>query len=78
MKNILYHCTGFSIIISYFFVLYVIAFVEIPVHNKEIFIHILGIIEGSFVTGLVGTFFTSSKHDHESGKTVTVTETKQT
>jgi hypothetical protein len=80
MRNILYYCTGFAIIISYFFVLYVIAFVEIPTHNKEIFIHILGIIEGSFVTGLVGTFFTSSKREHEAGtvtETETVTETKQ-
>lgn len=82
MRNILYYCTGFAIILSYGYVLIVIAFVEIPKENKEIFIHILGIIEGSFVTGLVGTFFTSSKREHEAGtmterETVTETTTKQ-
>lgn len=74
-SNHLYYMTGYAIIASYMFVLLVIAFCEIPTANKEIFIHVLGIIEGSFVTGLVGTFFTSSKRDHEPG-TVTETETK--
>lgn len=80
MRNILYYCTGFSVILSYLFVQFVIAFIDIPDHNRDIFIHLLGIIEGSFVTGLVGTFFTSSKREHEAGtvtETETITETKQ-
>jgi hypothetical protein len=73
--NILYYITGFSVIIVFLFVVGVLAFHEVPEHNRELFIHLLGIIEGAFVSGLVATFFGSSKRDHDPG-TITETETK--
>lgn len=73
--NILYYLTGVSVISAFIFILVVLAFHEIPESNREIFVHILGIIEGSFVGGLVATFFGSSKKEHDPG-IVTETETQ--
>lgn len=58
--------TALSIIASFDFVVYALVFVEIPEGNREIFIHLMGIIEGAFVTSLVGFYWTKShKEDHE-------------
>lgn len=73
--NFLYYATGITIIVVFAFVVGVLAFKTIPPENKELFIHLLGIVEGAFLTGLVSTFFGSSKKDHDPG-TVTETETK--
>ena len=73
--NILYYLTGGAVISSFIFIIGVLAFHEIPEANREIFVHILGIIEGSFVGGLVATFFGSSKREHDPG-VVTETETQ--
>lgn len=63
--TVLYTLTGFSVIGSFLFVAWVLAFHQIPEHNRELFIHLMGIIEGAFVGGLVATFFGSSKKEHE-------------
>lgn len=51
-------------------VVYVLAFREIPEANRELFIHAMGMIEGGFVSSMAGTFFGSSKRDHEPGTTI--------
>lgn len=63
--NILYTMTGVSVIGAFIFVAWVLAFHDIPEHNRELFIHLMGIIEGAFVGGLVATFFGSSKKEHD-------------
>lgn len=73
--NFLYYVTGITIISVFIFVVYVLAFHEIPEKNKELFIHLLGIVEGAFLSGLVATFFGSSKRDHDPG-VVSETETQ--
>lgn len=73
--TLLYLMTGISVIFAFNFVVWVLAFHEIPKENRELFIHLLGIIEGAFVGGLVATFFGSSKREHDPG---TTTETSTT
>jgi len=63
--NVLYFATGFSVIFSFLVIVAVLAFHDIPKDNRELFIHLMGIIEGSFVGGLVASFFGSSKKEHE-------------
>lgn len=59
--DLLYYCTGFSIIIAFLLVVYTILYREVPAANERLFTHLIGIIEGCFVGGLVGYFFTRSK-----------------
>lgn len=73
--TLLYIMTGLSVIAAFNFVVWVLAFHEVPKENRELFIHLLGIIEGAFVGGLVATFFGSSKREHDPG---TITETVRT
>lgn len=75
--TMLYSLTGLAVIVSFVFVVLILAFHDIPEQNRDLFIHLLGIIEGSFVGGLVATFFGSSKREHDQG-TTTETETRTT
>jgi hypothetical protein len=80
--NPLYYATGLSVISAFVFVVFVLAFHEIPKDNRELFIHLMGIIEGAFVGGIVSSFFGSSKrehdtHDADSQVTITKTESKE-
>lgn len=63
--NPLYYATGLAVISAFVFIVLVLAFHEIPETNRELFIHLMGIIEGAFVGGLVASFFGSSKKEHE-------------
>lgn len=63
--DILYYATGFTIIISFLAVVTAVIWLPIPESNRELFIHMIGIVEGSFVTGLVGYFFVKSKEHKE-------------
>lgn len=63
--NPLYYATGLAVIGAFVFVALVLAFHEIPKENRELFIHLMGIIEGAFVGGVVASFFGSSKKEHE-------------
>jgi len=58
--NLIKLLTAFSIIGAFDFVVYSLVFIEIPEGNREIFIHLMGIIEGCFVTSLVGYYYTRS------------------
>ena len=56
--------TAASIIFAFDFIVVGLVFVEIPEANREIFIHLMGIIEGAFVGGLVAYYYTKSQgHD---------------
>jgi hypothetical protein len=57
----LHIATGATVIISFLFSVIAIIFQEVPSNNKEIFIHLLGIIEGAFVGGMVFYYFGASK-----------------
>lgn len=71
--NIMYLLTGLSILFSFLFCIWILAFHDIPEGNRELFIHVLGMIDGAFVGALVATFYGSSKKDHEQGTSVTTT-----
>jgi hypothetical protein len=64
-NNVLYYITGFSVVIAFLWCIWILAYHDIPEKNRELFIHILGIIDGAFVGGMVASFFGSSKRDHE-------------
>lgn len=76
--TLLYTLTGLSVIAAFNFVVFVLAFHEVPEKNRELFIHLMGIIEGAFVGGLVATFFGSSKKDHDPGTTTETSKTETT
>jgi Na+/citrate or Na+/malate symporter len=61
--DLLYYLTGLTIILAFLAVVHTILYREVPEANKELFIHLIGIVEGSFVGGLVGFFFARSKKD---------------
>ncbi len=50
-----------SVIGAFNFVVYALVFISIPEGNRELFIHLLGIIEGAFVTSLVGYYYTKAE-----------------
>jgi hypothetical protein len=56
----LYQATGYTVLASFLFVIACLMFIPIPEPNREIFIHVLGIIEGAFVGNLVNHFFGSA------------------
>lgn len=56
----LYQATGYTVLSSFLFVICCLMFIPIPEANREIFIHVLGIIEGAFVGNLVNHFFGSA------------------
>lgn len=64
--NLIKLLTALSIISAFDFVVYALVFVEIPEGNREIFIHLMGIIEGAFVTSLVGYYWTKSHQETDS------------
>jgi hypothetical protein len=59
--DILYYATGFAIIAVFLTMSYVVMFLTVPKENAEAFAHLRGMIDGAFVTGLVGYFFVKSK-----------------
>lgn len=52
--------TALTIIGSYGLIVYALVFREIPEANRELFIHLMGIVEGTFATALVGFYWTRS------------------
>lgn len=77
--NPLYYATGTSVILSFVYVVIVLSRYDIPKENRELFIHLMGIIEGAFVGGLVSSFFGSSKkeHEHNDKTEISITEKKE-
>lgn len=52
-----------SIIAAFNFMIYALAFIEIPEANRELFIHLLGMVDGAFVNSLVGYYYTKGEDD---------------
>jgi archaellum component FlaF (FlaF/FlaG flagellin family) len=60
LKDITFkHVTGIAMIIFFGVVIYSLAFREIPEANREVFVHMLGILEGVIVT-IVTYYYGSS------------------
>lgn len=59
--DILRLATGLSIIVVFLSMSYVTMFLTVPEGNRESFAHLRGMIDGAFVTGLVGYYFVKSK-----------------
>lgn len=53
----LYQATGYTILASFIFTNVCLAFYPIPQENRELFIHIVGIIDAAFIGNLVNFFF---------------------
>jgi hypothetical protein len=58
-KDLLYNVSGFIGLGVFAFVVYSIIYLEVPKGNKEIFIHLIGIVEGVALS-IFGFFFGSS------------------
>lgn len=67
--DILYYATGLSIIAVFLTMSWVVMFIAVPEENKEAFAHLRGMIDGAFVTGLVGYYFVKSKPEKQENKT---------
>lgn len=61
----LYQATGYTILASFIFTNICLAFIPIPNENRELFIHIVGIIDAAFIGNLVNFFFGSSNSKKE-------------
>jgi membrane associated rhomboid family serine protease len=59
--DIMFHATGFAIILVFLAMAYVVMFQSVPQGNSEAFAHLRGMIDGAFVGGLVGYYFVQSK-----------------
>lgn len=69
-KDLLYQATGFTVLGAFAIMILALLFHEIPEANRELIVHVLGIIEGAFVGNLVNYFFGGSmeqqkKHEEE-------------
>lgn len=58
----LYQATGYTILVSFIFTNVCLVFVPIPHENRELFIHIVGIIDAAFIGNLVNFFYGSSSN----------------
>lgn len=58
-KDLLYNISGFIGLGVFAFVVYAIVFLDVPASNNEIFIHLIGIVEGVALS-IFGFFFGSS------------------
>lgn len=58
--TVIKYATAAAIIYSFIQVVYSINHRAIPEGNKDLFIHLVGIIEGAFVGGLVAYYYTKS------------------
>lgn len=64
--DFLHLATGLTVIFAFIASVVSIIFVRVPPENKELFIHLLGIVEGAFVGGLVFYYFGSSHYEKKS------------
>lgn len=61
----LYQATAYTILIAFLFTNAALVFIPIPEENRDIFIHIVGIIDAAFIGNLVNHFFGSSQPKQE-------------
>ena len=57
--DFLFYLTGFTGLAAFCFMIYAIVYLSIPVDNKEVWIHLIGITEG-IVISIFGYYFGSS------------------
>lgn len=75
LKDITFkHVTGGAMIVFFGVVIYSLAFREIPEANREVFVHMLGILEGVIVT--IVTYYYGSSSGSKA-KSETIKELKQ-
>lgn len=60
--------TGSVILISFILCVVAIIFISIPETNRDLFIHLLGIVEGAFVGSMVAYYYSTSKSSAEKQK----------
>lgn len=76
-KDLLYQATGFTVLGAFLLMIFALLFHEIPEANRELIVHVLGIIEGAFVGNLVNYFFGGSMEQqkkHEDARDMKVEE----
>lgn len=76
-KDLLYQATGFVVLGSFMLMIFALLFHEIPEANRELIVHVLGIIEGAFVGNLVNYFFGGSMEQqkkHEDARDMKIEE----
>lgn len=61
----LYQATGYTVLASFIAIVIALICIEIPTGNRELFIHVIGLVEGAFVGNLVNHFFGSSQPKQE-------------
>lgn len=61
----LYQATGYTVLCSFIVIVIALICIEIPQGNRELFIHVIGLVEGAFVGNLVNHFFGSSQPKQE-------------
>ena len=64
--DLMFNLTGLTGLGAFLFIIYAIVYLEIPEHNKEGWIHLIGICEG-IVLSIFGYFFGSAVKDQKNG-----------
>jgi hypothetical protein len=64
--DLMFNLTGLTGLGAFLFIIYAIVYLEIPEHNKEVWIHLIGICEG-IVLSIFGYFFGSAVKDQKNG-----------
>jgi len=62
--DFLFNLTGVVTLGSFAFLVWVIVNVDVPSENKEIFIHLIGIVEGAIIS-IVGYYFGTSMKENK-------------
>jgi hypothetical protein len=66
--DVMFWATGAAVIAAFLVCVYSVIFLQIPEANKELFSHLMGMIEGAFIGGMVMYYFGSSKSSSEKNK----------
>lgn len=64
--DLMFNLTGLTGLGAFLFIIYAIVYLDIPEHNKEVWIHLIGICEG-IVLSIFGYFFGSAVKDQKNG-----------
>lgn len=64
-RSWLHQATGYTILVAFLFTIVCLVFIPIPKENRELFIHIVGIIDAAFIGNLVNFFFGRSQPKQE-------------
>ena len=67
--DFMFYLSGITGLASFAFVIYVLVYVELKQGNKELFVHLLGLIEGVALS-IFAYYFGSSKGSQEKQKTI--------